>query len=110
MCARLHLNGEGIGKDSHMSLYFVLMKGDFDAILSWPFTHRVTMQLLDQSGQDNHVQDRFCPNSNSCAFQRPQSETNIAVGNPRFISKTDLGRREDMYMRDDTMFIEIIVD
>ena len=110
MCARLYLNGDGIGKDSHVSLFFVLMKGRFDAILSWPFTHRVTMLLLDQSGQENHVQEKFRPDPNSSSFQRPRSEMNIATGCPRFISKTDLDRRKTLYMKDNTMFIQIIVE
>ena len=110
MCARLYLNGDGIGKDSHMSLFLVLMKGRFDAILSWPFTHRVTMLLLDQSGDCNHVQEKFRPDPNSSSFQRPRSEMNIATGCPRFISKNDLERHKTLYTRENTMFIQIIVE
>ena len=109
MCARLYLNGDGIGKDSHVSLFFVLMKGHYDAILSWPFTHRVTMLLRDQSGQNNHVQEKFRSDPNSSSFQRPQSEMNIATGCPRFISKTDLDRRKTLYIKDNTMFIQIVI-
>lgn len=42
MCARVYLNGDGIGKDSHVSLFFVIMKGDYDALLSWPFRQKVS--------------------------------------------------------------------
>ena len=109
MCACLYLNGDGIGKGSHVSLLFNLMKGPYDAILSWPFTHRVTMLLLDQSGQNNHVQNNFRPVPNSPSLDRPESEMSIVTRCPRFISKKDLDRRKTLYLKDNTMFIQIIV-
>eukprot|EP00058_Branchiostoma_floridae_P000767 XP_002586255.1 hypothetical protein BRAFLDRAFT_109339 [Branchiostoma floridae] len=36
MCARIYLNGDGMGKGSHISLFFVLMRGHFDWLLRWP--------------------------------------------------------------------------
>ena len=41
MCARLYLNGDGMGKGTHLSLFFVVMKGRYDALLKWPFRHKV---------------------------------------------------------------------
>ena len=41
MCARIYLNGDGIGKGTHVSLFFVVMKGDYDALLTWPFGQKV---------------------------------------------------------------------
>lgn len=34
--------GDGNGKNTHVSLFFVVMKGDFDALLPWPFQQKVT--------------------------------------------------------------------
>lgn len=31
-----------------MSLFVGILKGDYDALLTWPFSHRVTFTLLDQ--------------------------------------------------------------
>ncbi|KAG1972046.1 TNF receptor-associated factor [Pimephales promelas] len=41
VCMRLYLNGDGVGKGTHISLFFVIMKGEYDPILSWPFRHKV---------------------------------------------------------------------
>jgi len=30
-----------MGKGTHVSLFFVVMKGDYDALLPWPFRHKV---------------------------------------------------------------------
>lgn len=41
VCMRLYLNGDGVGKGTHISLFFVIMRGEYDPILSWPFRHKV---------------------------------------------------------------------
>ena len=50
MCLRLYIMGDGIGKGTHLSLFFVMMRGEFDNILQWPFTHKVTFNLINQAG------------------------------------------------------------
>ena len=50
MCLRLYIMGDGIGKGTHLSLFFVVMRGEFDNILQWPFTHKVTFKLINQAG------------------------------------------------------------
>ena len=68
MCGRLYLNGDGMGRGTHISLFFVLMKGNCDALLSWPFRRKVTLMLLDQNNQE-HVIDAFRPDPNSSSFK-----------------------------------------
>lgn len=46
MCLRLYLAGDGAGKGSHLSLFLVLMRGDYDAILDWPFTRKVLLEFF----------------------------------------------------------------
>ncbi|XP_015767596.1 PREDICTED: TNF receptor-associated factor 3-like isoform X3 [Acropora digitifera] len=107
MCARIYLNGDGMGRGTHISLFFVVMRGEYDAILRWPFRQKVTFMLLDQDNVE-HVIDAFRPDPNSSSFQRPRRETNIASGCPTFCSIEELNNHA--YVRDDTMFFKIIVD
>lgn len=44
----MYLNGDGAGKGTHMSLFFVVMKGDYDALLPWPFRHKVGRETFPQ--------------------------------------------------------------
>ena len=37
MRMRLYPNGDGQGKNTYVSIFFQIMKGEFDAILAWPF-------------------------------------------------------------------------
>ena len=110
MCARLYLYGNGNGHRTHMSLFFVLMKSEYDAILKFPFTYKVTFCLYDQTSAQRHIIDSFCPNIRSNSFQRPRSEMNIASGIPKFLPLPMIEQEGNPYVQDDTMFIKIMID
>nr|XP_031533356.1 TNF receptor-associated factor 1 isoform X2 [Vicugna pacos] len=42
LCLRLYLNGDGTGKRTHLSLFIVIMRGEYDALLPWPFRNKPT--------------------------------------------------------------------
>ena len=107
MCARIYLNGDGMGKGTHISVFFVVMRGQFDALLRWPFRQKVTMMLLDQDNVE-HVIDAFRPDPNSSSFQRPRREINIASGCPLLCPLSELNRR--VYLQDDVLVLKIVVD
>ena len=107
VCARLYPNGDGIGNGTHMSLFFVVMRGEYDALLPWPFLLKFHFRLTDQE-RIRDAYDAFRPEPNSSSFKRPTSDMNIASGCPTFISHMEL--RQGGYIRNDTMFIKITVD
>ncbi len=45
MCLQIYPIGYNIGLNTHMSLYVVIMRGEFDDTLQWPFTGRVTIDM-----------------------------------------------------------------
>jgi TNF receptor-associated factor 2 len=110
MRARLYLHGDGNARRTHMSLFFVLMRGPNDANLKFPFSHRVTFCLYDQTPQQRHIIDSFRPDIRSSSFQRPRSEMNIASGIPKFCRLDMMQQANNPYVRDDTMFIKVMVD
>ncbi|CAF3847085.1 unnamed protein product [Rotaria sp. Silwood1] len=74
MRARLFLNGTDSAQDTHMSIFFILMRGEYDAILKWPFPFKVMFSLINQLTIDNdrhHLSEFFWPNKQSICFQRP---------------------------------------
>ncbi|CAB4038537.1 TNF receptor-associated factor 3-like, partial [Paramuricea clavata] len=107
MCAKIYMNGDGFGKGSHLSLFFVVMRGDYDALQTWPFQKKITMMLLDQ-GNGDHMIDAFHSDPQSSSFQRPKSDMNIASGSPLFMPLDSMNNRQ--YIKDDVLFIKIIVD
>ncbi|CAF1011890.1 unnamed protein product [Didymodactylos carnosus] len=110
MRVRLDLHGDGNGRGTHMSVFFILMRGDFDLILKWPFNHKVTFCLFDQSGQNEHIIDSFRLDTKSNSFQRPHSEMNIASGISKFFPLSMIQQDDSHYVRDDTMFIKVIIN
>lgn len=108
MCARIYPNGDGMGKGTHVSLFFVVMRGQYDALLRWPFRQKVTMMILDQN-QHEHVVDSFRPDPTSSSFKRPTAEMNVASGCPLFMSLTALDSTTNAYTRDNTLFVKIDV-
>ena len=50
----LYPNGHDAGKNTHLSIYIFVLKGEYDVILPWGFPKKVTFTLIDQ--QDNPKQ------------------------------------------------------
>ncbi|XP_070563397.1 TNF receptor-associated factor 2-like [Ptychodera flava] len=111
MCARIYLNGDGMGKGNHISLFFVVMQGPSDALLRWPFKQKVTLTLLDQNNHEHTgITNAFSPDPTSSSFKRPTSGMNIASGCPLFMPISQVDSPHHAYVKDDVMFIKIIVD
>ena len=107
MCIRIYLNGDGMGHKTHLSLFFVLMKGEYDPLLKWPFDHKVSLILVDQK-QRRHIVQTFKPTPESSSFQRPVTDMNVASGCPQFCKVSYLD--DESYIKDDALFIKCIVD
>ena len=107
MCARLYLNGDGMGRGSHLSLFFVVMRGEYDSLLLWPFQQKVTLVLINQGGQ-RHISNTFRPDPSSSSFKRPRNEMNVASGCPLFVSLSTLD--SGGYIRDNCLFIKMIIN
>ncbi|CAM4561908.1 unnamed protein product, partial [Lepidochelys kempii] len=73
--------GRPTGAGTHISLFLVLMRGEYDFRLKWPFRH---LHALDQAGE-RHISSSFQTADGSSSFQRPVSKCNIASGLPEFL-------------------------
>lgn len=105
VCARLYPCGDGIGKGTHLSLFFVVMKGDYDSLLPWPFRQKITFKMIDPN-RTNDIIDSFRPDPNSSSFQKPKSSMNIASGTPKLVPYKSL----NSYIVDNTLYVKISVD
>ena len=107
MCIRAYLNGDGSGEGTHLSIFFVLMRGEYDPLLQWPFEPKVSLILVDQDHK-KHLVQTFKPNAQSSSFQRPKTDMNVASGCPEFADLAVLDNTN--YIKDDVMYIKAIVD
>lgn len=110
MRVRLYLAGDGSGRQTHISIFFVLMRGDYDTILEFPFKYKIVFCLLDQTSQRKHIIDSFRPDTKSSSFQRPSSDMNTASGIPKFVPLPLIQQDNSPYIQNDSMLIRVMVD
>ena len=105
---RLFPNGSSTGKNTHLSIYLVVLKGDFDSILKWPFSKRVTFTLIDQYENlydRENITKTIPENRKQEAWNsRPCKANNEDRGFAKFVSHDALQKRG--YGLDDTIFIQ----
>lgn len=104
MCMMVYFNGYGTRLSTHLSIFFVLMEGEDDPLLQWPFKSKVSLILVDQDHKKNLVQT-IQPNIQS-SFQRPVFV--ITDGCQEFTSLSILD--DPSYVKDNVMYIKAIVD
>lgn len=120
LCVRLYFNGDGAARGTHLSIFLVILRGEYDALVHWPFSYQVTFCLFDQRTmiqsvgvkQCQHVIGSFRPDITSISFKRPCSAMNIASGIPQYlpVESLDDSHETNRYIVNDTMFIKVFVD
>ena len=108
MCVRVYLNGDGVGKGTHISVFFVLMKSEHDCLLSWPFKQSVRFTLINQVNQANSISEAFAPDLSSPSFQQPTTEMNVASGFPKFVRQSIL--QDSEFTQGNAVYIKAHVD
>ncbi|KAI0235258.1 TNF receptor-associated factor 3 [Lamellibrachia satsuma] len=104
--------GDGRAKGKYMSVFFVILRGQNDGTLDWPFHYSVTFSLLGQSDstQVDDLAITFVPNpieANIGFLGRPTTARNHMLGLPQFVAHTDLWKGD--FVKDDAIFIRVQV-
>ncbi len=103
-----------LAKGKFVSLFICICRGDYDSLLVWPFSHRITFTLLDQCEDvDNrrHITYSVKPNickENKPFLGRPITERNASFGAQKFTDLDTLGTLE--YIKDDSIYIKVEID
>ena len=108
VCIRTYLNGDGLGKGTHISLFFFIMRSEHDNLLSWPFKQVVRFSLINQKDRSKDITESFVPDRKSPSFQKPEFDMNIASGFPKFVRQSVL--QDQSYSLDDVIYIKCKVD
>ena len=95
----VYANGHRRGKGTHMSCYTVLVPGEYDDELGWPFQGEVTVELLNQNVDENHKKliikyDHSTPED---CKERVTKTMSQKWGKDRFIAHSDPGFRDFTY-------------
>ena len=108
MCVRTYLNGDGIGKGTHLSVFFVLMRSEHDNLLPWPFKQTVRFTLINQKNPSASITEAFVPDMKSPSFHKPENDMNVASGFPKFARQSVL--QDEQYTMGNMIFIKCQVD
>ena len=100
------------GKDTHMSVYLFLKKGQYDAELSWPLRERFEVKLLNQISDYEHQTRIFTYGDNTAdrtAGRVISDGRNAGNSRCRFISKKSLCEvtPTHQFIKDDAIFLQI---
>ena len=104
---KVRVDPNGYGKNTHLSVFIIVMKGEYDAILPWPFKKRVKFTVIDQQ-EDADKQENVTLKltiKNIPNFARPVTEENAGWGFKEFVSHEKLNSRR--YIVDDTLFLQV---
>ena len=104
----MYPNGVSPGENTHLSVYLVIMKGEYDATLTWPFDKKFTFTLIDQQENEHdreNIVKSFTSDPKLSCFARPVEEENLGWGFHRFVSHEQLQKRH--YIVDDTIFFQV---
>ena len=104
MCLRVNLNGVESGLRTHLSLFVHLMRGEFDDMLPWPFTGKITLSIVDQSDESKHIEETLEGDESIAAFHRPTSSRNHkGFGYMEFVPLNKIEGKS--YVKHDTLMI-----
>ena len=108
-------NGDGNGKGTHVSCFICLMSGEYDDTLEWPFQGEVTIELLNQLEDMNHVKGTIHYNestSEKCKQIVVAGTRSKGWGAPRFIPHSELEYNpitNCQYLKDDSLYFRVSV-
>ena len=105
---RIYPNGCGSYSNTHLSVFIVVMKGEYDDALAWPFSKRVRVTLIDQQDDEDkreNISSFITPELNPAHFFRPKEKENKGWGISGYISHEKLRSRK--YIVDDNLFLQV---
>ena len=96
MCLRVDANGNDDGAGTHVSVFVYLMRGEHDDKLTWPFRGAITIQLVNQNRDQDHVKynvvfdDRAAARKAVSGRVTEGEKAESGWGTDKFISHTKL--------------------
>ena len=114
LCLRVDADDRGFSKGIHIAVCVVLMKGENDHRLQWPFEHYVTYGILNWKRDENHVICTlnfwtFSPRSK--AIVTSAERASIGYGYPDLLSHASLYHSKDehvQYLMEDCLCLQVL--
>ena len=103
MCINVDANGYGDDEGTHIPVFTELLEGRYDNQLHWPFLGTVTIELLNQLGDDNHRKKDITCNTND------DMRVGSSCGYHEFLPHSSTPATNTQYLLDDTLYFRVSV-
>ena len=105
-------NGDITIKNNWLSVFLVIMEGEYDALLPWPFHQRITFILVDQQEGSDEKKSIVMELTtdltlSSCAKPSAGKVVKPSIGFARFVTHKNLKTRR--YIVNDSLLIQVEV-
>ena len=105
------VNGWGVGKGSHVSVFLFLLRGEYDNNLSWPFQADIKLQLVNQMQDSLHKEVTISTLNESDAAGRVRNKNAACLKEfPMFISHDALFDEHEniQYLKHDSLEFRVV--
>ena len=112
LCLRVNINVSESSHNSHVSLFVHFLKGEYDDLLDWPFSGKITLTIMDQnvdSSKRKHISETLLSKPDLAAFHRPRTHRNHkGFGYMEFapVNMLDAGT----FIKDNCLLIRVLVE
>ena len=108
-------NGYDVGKGTHISVYAMVLDGEYDDDITWPFQGNINFGLLNQLENKNHFIRKVLPGrpGNEDHYDKYMRRGGGGLGIGTFIRHSQLGHNPDkntQYLKDDTLYFRVSAD
>ncbi|XP_011409733.1 PREDICTED: TNF receptor-associated factor 2-like [Amphimedon queenslandica] len=108
----VYTNGHSKKSLGYVSCFTQFVTGDNDDTLEWPFVGYVTIELLNQLDDENHVVHTYYYDETIPEFAR-QRDSESGCGIDLFVSHIELDTHQSStctYLKDDTLYFRISIN
>ena len=112
LCLEVYANGYGDGKGTHVSIFVVLMRGEHDQHLQWPFTGDIIIELLNWREDKEHHKMTLLLDESDGFVQVTKGMYENNCGFDQFISHSSLpynSTTNTEYLQEDCLRLRVSV-
>ena len=106
--------GVGDGEGTHVSIFTYMLCGPFDDYLKWPFRGEITIQLVNQAGDHDHIEKIISytdTTPDDCAGRVTGRERAEGWGKHQFLAHSHLdynAARKTQYLKDNHLIVRVV--
>ncbi|CAF1491917.1 unnamed protein product [Adineta ricciae] len=95
---------------SYISVAVAILRGDYDAILSWPMLYPITLTIVDLSGKRSDISYPIHMDPYMLPLQRPMNDSNPPCKVEQFYPLEKITKNNSYYVQNNAMFIRAHLD